>query len=154
MTSSTCRRIPYLRHRRSTSGRYSSGGTATPTPLITGSTIHFRHCLRSLAEDRRLHRLDAGEPTARIAQAEWAAIAIGRRYMREVAGIRLELCLALAHAAGIQGCERRAVIGIIAADRLEAEFPGTLVLLVLAGDLEAGLVRFRSRVDEISGGGA
>jgi len=69
--------------------------------------------------------------------------------MREVAGIRLELCLALAHAAGIQGCERRAVIGIIAADRLEAEFPGTLVLLVLAGDLEAGLVRFRSRVDEI-----
>src|SRR5262249_62329728 len=89
---------------------------------------HFRHRLRSLAEDRRLHRLDAGEPTTRVAQAEWAAIAIGRRHMRKVAGIRLELCLPLAHAACIPRGERRAARGVMAAVRLEAEDARALVL--------------------------
>jgi hypothetical protein len=55
--------------------------------------------------------------------------------MHEVARKRLELRLALAHAAGIEGGERRAVIGEIAADGLETVFARIFVLHVLPGDL-------------------
>jgi hypothetical protein len=70
--------------------------------------------------------------------------------MHEVARKRLELRLALAHAAGIQGRERGAVIGKIAADGLEAIFARIFVLHVLPGDLEPGFVRFGTGVDEVA----
>jgi hypothetical protein len=46
---------------------------------------HLGHRLGSFAEDRGFDILNAGEPAARIAEAEWAAIEIGRRDMHKVA---------------------------------------------------------------------
>ena len=94
---------------------------------------HLGHRLGSLAEDRGLHVLDAGQAAARVAQAERAAIAVGRGDVHEVARKRLELRLALAHAAGVQGGERGAVIGEIAADRLEAIFARDIRASCIAG---------------------
>ena len=66
-----------------------------------------------------------------------------------VAGERLELHLAVAHAAGGEGGEGGAVIGVVAADRLVAVLLGELVPRVLPRELEGGLVGLRARADEV-----
>ncbi len=110
---------------------------------------HLGDSLGPFALDRVLHVLDTGKPAARIAEPERAAVAIGRGDMDKVAGIGLELCLALAHAARIERGERGAVIGEIAAHGFEAVFARIFVLHVLPGDLEAGLVRLGAGIDKI-----
>jgi hypothetical protein len=69
--------------------------------------------------------------------------------VNEIAGERLELCLAVTNAAGVERGQRSAMIRVVAADRFVAEFAPAFVFLILAGDLETRLVRFRSRVDEV-----
>jgi hypothetical protein len=75
------------------------GGTATPTALITGSMIISATVWGPSPRIGGLHVLHAGQLAAGGLEAERAAVAVWRGHVHEVvAGERLELHLAVAHA--------------------------------------------------------